>query len=102
MPVPAKAMRSGHKRREKMNILYAVRWDNGGHGSGLFPNRFYSAQDAQSFAEQWANERNQDDLGLTPEQAAEFDCDGVYSAEVIEIKAIDEDLAVLRREKWEQ
>ena len=74
-----------------MAVKYAVYWDNGSEACGTFSERFDTEEAAQEFADNWANERNLEDLGLTPEDIAADDFDaseGCYSAEVIEV---DED-----------
>ena len=68
-----------------MAIKYAVAWDNGNHASGTFPDRFDTEEEAQTFADNWADERNREDLSLTPEQVDECGGEGCYTAEVVEV-----------------
>lgn len=68
-----------------MAIKYAVYWDNGGEACGTFKDRFDTEDEAQSWADNWADERNLEDLGLSPEQVDELGGEGCYTAEVIEL-----------------
>ena len=73
-----------------MTTKYAVNWDNGGSACGTFPNRFNTEEEAEAFAENWARERNLEDLGLNDAQVEERGGEGCYTAEVIEIEDEDE------------
>jgi len=70
---------------------YAVNWDNGASACGTFPDRFATEEEAETFAENWARERNLEDLGLTDEQVEELGGEGCYTAEVIEVEEEDLD-----------
>ena len=70
---------------------YAVNWDNGNNACGTFPQRFRTAEQAEAFAENWMNERNLEDLGLTPEMVAGCGGEGCYTAEAIEFEEEDLD-----------
>jgi len=65
---------------------YAVNWDNGASDCGTFKERFDTEAEAQEWADNWANERNLEDLGLTPEQVDERGGEDCYTAEVIELE----------------
>lgn len=65
---------------------YAVNYDNGASDAGTFKQRFDTEAEAQAWADDWANERNLMDLGLTPEQVDERGGEGCYTAEVIELE----------------
>jgi hypothetical protein len=82
---------------------YFVNWDNGGEASGTFPQAFDTEAEAQAFADQWAEERNLEDLGLTDEDVEERGGEGCYTAEVIEeeIGPEPDEEELIRREPWE-
>jgi hypothetical protein len=86
-----------------MAITYAVNWDNGSEACGTFPYRFDTEAEAQEWADNWMNERNSEDLGLTPEQVEECGGEDCYTAEVIELDEPPEpdDEELLKREPWE-
>ena len=68
-----------------MTTKYVVNWDNGASDCGTIPGSFDTEAEAQTFADQWANERNLLDLGLMPEQVEACGGEGCYTAEVIEV-----------------
>jgi hypothetical protein len=67
-----------------MATKYAVYWDNGNGACGTFPQRFDTEEAAEAFADDWMNERNLEDLGMTPEQVGECGGEGCYVAEAVE------------------
>ena len=67
-------------------MAFKVNWDNGAEACGTFPNDFDTETEAQEWADNWANERNLEDLGLTPEDVDELGGAGCYTAEVIEVE----------------
>jgi len=74
-----------------MTTKYAVNWDNGAESCGTFPYRFDTEAEAEEFATNWTNERNFEDLHLTPRQVDNRGGEGCYTAEVIEIEEPDEE-----------
>jgi len=74
-----------------MTVKYRVNWDNGNEACGTFPEVFETEEDAQAFADDWANEMNWEDLRLTPEQVDECGGEDCYTAEVIEVESDDEE-----------
>lgn len=68
-----------------MAIKYAVNWDNGSEDCGTFSDRFDTEEEAQAFADNWMDERNLEDMGLTREDLKTLDGDEYYAAEVIEV-----------------
>lgn len=65
---------------------FKVVWDNGASASGEFPYVFDTEQEAQEFADNWADERNLEDIGLTVNQVNECGGEGCYTAEVVEVE----------------
>lgn len=65
---------------------FRVNWDNGAEACGTFPYRFATEQEAQAFADEWANERNWVDLRLTSKQVERRGGEGCYTAEVIDMR----------------
>ena len=59
-------------------MKYRVYWDNGAHACGTFPYVFDTYEDAEAFADDWADECNMRDFGT---RTPDGDC---YTAEVIE------------------
>jgi len=86
-----------------MKTTYRVNWDNGNGACGTFPNKFESEADAQAFADNWMNDRNLEDLGLTLQDVEERGGEGCYTAEVIEIEEPDgpDEEELIKREPWE-
>jgi hypothetical protein len=66
-------------------MKYAVNWDNGGSACGTFQERFDTEEEAQTFADQWARERNMEDLGMTESEVEACGGEECYTAEVVEI-----------------
>ncbi len=67
-------------------MTYAINWDNGGEACGTFPQRFDNEPDAEAWAENWARERNLEDLGMSDADVEECGGEGCYTAEVIEVE----------------
>ncbi len=67
-------------------MTYKVNWDNGNSGCGTFPDVFQTEAEAEAFAENWARERNLEDLGLTDAEVEECGGEGCYTAEVIVVE----------------
>jgi hypothetical protein len=86
-----------------MATKFQVQWDNGFNACGTFPQQFDTEGEAQAFADNWANERNLEDLGMTPEQVEAAGGDGCYTSEVVEVQVSpDPDPEeLLIREPWE-
>lgn len=70
-----------------MTTKFAVNWDNGNGACGTFPERFDTEAEAEIWADNWARERNLEDLGLPEDEVEERGGEGCYTAEVIEVQA---------------
>lgn len=59
-------MNSAERTESKSKAMtFAVNWDNGGKACGTFPYRFETEDEASVWAENWARERNLEDLGMS-------------------------------------
>ena len=67
-------------------MAFKVYWDNGGEACGTFPYEFDTEADAQEWADNWARERNLEDLGLDDAEVEERGGEDCYTAEVIEVE----------------
>lgn len=65
-------------------MAFKVLWDNGAEACGEFPYTFDTEEEAQAWADNWARERNFEDLGLDEAEVEERGGEGCYTAEVIE------------------
>jgi hypothetical protein len=68
-----------------MTMTWKVNWDNGSEACGTFPQAFDTEEAAEAFAENWAEERNLEDLGMTNEDVEAVGGEGCYTAEAIEV-----------------
>jgi hypothetical protein len=87
----------------KTAIKWYVYWDNGANASGTLPGGFDTEAEAQAYADQWARERNLEDLGFTDADVEERGGEGCYAAEVRwqEIGPEPDEEELIRREPWE-
>ncbi len=68
-----------------MKTIYKVYWDNGASACGTFSDIFDTYEEAEAFADQWADESNERDFGTRMP-----DVEG-YSAEVVEESIPDDE-----------
>lgn len=73
--------------QSEKKIVYRVNWDNGANDCGTFSQRFDNYEDAEAWADDWADECNLRDFGT---RQPEHDLGVIgYSAEVIETQEDD-------------
>ena len=76
--------------RKTQMTKYAVYWDNGNSACGTFKERFDTWEEAEQWADNWARERNLEDLGMNDAEVEECGGEGCYTAEAIELEEDDE------------
>lgn len=83
-------------------MSFKVLWDNGAEACGEFDQVFDTEEDAQAFADNWASDRNFEDLGLTEAEVNERGGEDCYTAEVIEVEPEpdSEELDALEELSW--